>query len=907
MHLKKPSRIVAAIAATHLAFAPVNAQETPPEAAAAPTEEVTDSPDEMIVLSVFEVTSVQDKGYLSNNTQAGARIAVPIRELPIPISVLNRDLMDDMAITDIFEASRMAPGGEFANRPDNDTNFQFRGITNAYQTRNYFVWYLPTDTYNTERIEVLRGPLGVLYGDAAPGGLLNVVTKRADLKKTFDRVSFRADDNGSIRVAGDANHVVHEAAAVRLNAVWNDGKSWKDFVFNETKAAHLAATVNITSTTTLRVEGEIGEIERNNAANVLVDQYSGLNAAGSTLNPSAGPRNLILPSGVLLLNNNRVGQPASPALGAAAGQGVNQSNGSGAFITDPNALGGLGAKARNWAGASGHENRNYHQYGVFLEQKIGKDLTLELAYNLQDQENSILRPANFFNVRRDPTAQGANIVVNSTVNPASATTIVNANAGRYYIDHSWIRQDGSNVVQDYRATLAYVFDEISFTNQRLVLTAGRREDDAGFLGYNEALRPDSGLIVGGGTASGNQVSNNSVTRRYYLDTDYRLLSYQPSAVTYFAPTAFGFDQELRLRYFSAALPGSFKIGDKNRLFTLLGWRRDHFTNDAIGGAAGPTRNSLGEVVFTAPRSNAIDVERDSVNYGAVVNVTDQVALFANYGESFRPISGVRLDGSPFGAQDGEGFEYGVKLNLWDGRASGTVSIYDITNKNSSFNIPANVAAELRAIFPQLPTGFNPQDSQDVESTGYEVEFQINPFDGWTATFNYSNNEALTSNIAPAVKNLRGQVNSQTNPNNLPTTATDQYLAGLVEPVLNAGVRPEALNFFTRYNFESGGLKGAYIGGGVQWRSETFMGYFLPIPSPTTAEQIKAQRIAEYLPSYTTCNILVGYAFKPTAQTTATVALNVENVLDEDYVNAFARGFGQWGNPRTFILSMTLGF
>lgn len=857
-----------------------------------------------IVLSVFEVTSVKDEGYQAANTQAGARIAVPIRELPLPISVMTRDLLDDLGVTDIFQASRMATGGEFANRPDNDTNFQFRGITNAYQTRNYFVWYLPTDTYNSERIEVLRGPLGVLYGDAAPGGLLNVVTKRAQTNRDFTRLGMRLDGEGSVRGTVDHNQRLGQKAAFRANAVWNDAKSWKDFVFNDTKAAHFSGLLRPTKTTSIRVEGEYGDIERHNAANVLVDQYTGKNVAGSTLAPSAGPRALLMPDGTLLLNN---ATNNTAAQGAATGQGIRQSNGSGSFILDPDFMNGLGANSRTWAGPSNRENRLYKQYAAFVEQKIGDKITLELAANVQDQNNTIVRPANSFAIRQDPTPKGAAIITNTTVNPAAAATAVNPNAGRYYVDHAWVKQIGGNYVRDFRATAAYVFDRLSWTKQRVVLTAGQRRDDATFLGYNEALKPDSTLIVGGGTAAGNNVSNNAVTRRFYLDTDYGKTARKEDPRIDWAPNAFGFDQLIYLKYASVAMPGSFTIAGKERLHTLFGYRRDHFTNDAIGGSAGPGRDAYGNLVFTAPRSRAVDVVRNSRNAGAVLKVLEPVSLFVNYGESFRPISGVRFDGSPFGAQDGEGLEYGLKFELLDGRLSGAVSRYTIQNKNAVLNVAANVATELRNIFPTLPTGFNAQDSQDVESKGFEIEIQANLAQGWTLTANFAHNNAETTNVSPAVKELRSRIDATTNPGNLPTVNIDNYLAGLVEPVLNAGVRPDAFNLFTRYNFSLPVLKGAYVGAGMQWRSETFMGYTLPNPPPTAAAQIVAQRVAEYLPGYHTYNLLLGYSFKPSKSTQLSVNLNVDNLFDKAYVNAYARGFGQWGSPRSFVLNTSLSF
>ena len=853
---------------------------------------------EPYVLSPFEVLSSQDRGYQSTNTQAGARIAVPIRELPLPISVLNRDLIDDLAITDLFQASRMAPGGEFRNDPTNDTSFQFRGITSTRQTRNYFIWYLPTDAYNMERVEVLRGPLGVLYGDATPGGILNVITKRADPRRESTRATVRVDDHGSFRTAVDVNRPLSRRAAVRFNAVFNDGESWKDFVFNKTQAAHLAGTFNLTGSTTLRVEGEYGDIERNNAGNVLSDQYSGVNLTGAAVAPVNGARNLLLADGTLYLNNN-------------AATGLRRSQGTGRFITDSSALGGLADRVRTWGGPSARENRAYRQYAGYLEQRLGAKLTAELAYNVQDQDNSITRPTIFNNVRAVPA--GA-VTLNETLVAGNAVTRnPNPDTGRYFIEQEWKRQDVSNLVKDYRATVAYTFDHFDFTTQRIVGTVGYRDEHFQSLGSNETLRPDAALIAGGGSAPGNTLVNNAVTRRYYLDTDYGRLAFAPTAKTQWSPVDFAQEQLQKLRYTSVALPGSFRIAGRNRVFTLLGYRRDHFTMDGIGGAAlfpNTLRDAFGNLASNGVYGRVIDVKRESRNAGVVVEALPGVSLYFNQGESFRPIPQVRVDRSPIGAEDGDGIEYGLKASLLDGRLSGTISIYDIENNNGSTNLGAPIAAELATAaaagaIAAPPGGFNAQDSQDLKSDGFEVEVQATILDGWTATLNYSKNDTVVTNVAPGLRRLRSQLAAANYAG--ATTQIDNFLNAIVDPTPNRGVRPESFNVFTRYNIENGSLKGAYFGAGGQWRSKTLIDFAVPAGTPNTPAAIAAARQYYYLDSYTTLNALLGYRFRPTKGVTVNVALNVENVLDEEYINAFAAGFGQWGNPRTFVLTTTVSF
>jgi outer membrane receptor for ferric coprogen and ferric-rhodotorulic acid len=151
-----------------------------------------------------------------------------------------------------------------------------------------------------------------------------------------------------------------------------------------------------------------------------------------------------------------------------------------------------------------------------------------------------------------------------------------------------------------------------------------------------------------------------------------------------------------------------------------------------------------------------------------------------------------------------------------------------------------------------------------------------------------------------------RLNSSTNPSNLPIVATANFIAGLVEPVKNSGTRDERLNLFTRYIIQDGRLKGWFAGVGVQWRGETFLGYELPTPAPTTASEIVAQRQAVMLPSFYTANLMFGTKTKIWGRPVR-VQLNIENLFDEKYVNAYSAGGGQWGNPRTIALTSSFEF
>ncbi|HWL82795.1 MAG TPA: TonB-dependent siderophore receptor [Roseomonas sp.] len=127
------------------------------------------------------------RGYVANQEITGSKTDTPLIENAQAISVLPRDLIDARQAQTLGEALRYTAGARTENYgTDSRTDwFQLRGF-NAQDNGiflnglRYNTGYAGSvfDTYGLERYEVLRGPTSVLYGQIAPGGLVNMVQRR---------------------------------------------------------------------------------------------------------------------------------------------------------------------------------------------------------------------------------------------------------------------------------------------------------------------------------------------------------------------------------------------------------------------------------------------------------------------------------------------------------------------------------------------------------------------------------------------------------------------------------------------------------------------------------------------------------------------------------------------------------
>lgn len=127
------------------------------------------------------------------------RVPTTITESRADISVVTRKQLEDQKITNVEEALRTVPGVQFLNYGFNGMNANLSGIRingsndiiilvdgvrvtdfRSQHSSGYFYSSLLNNINNIERIEVLRGGAGVVYGNGGRGGVINIITRKID-------------------------------------------------------------------------------------------------------------------------------------------------------------------------------------------------------------------------------------------------------------------------------------------------------------------------------------------------------------------------------------------------------------------------------------------------------------------------------------------------------------------------------------------------------------------------------------------------------------------------------------------------------------------------------------------------------------------------------------------------------
>ena len=190
-------------------------------------EAAAESADGLII-----VTAPRDNGYVVNDTSSATRTDTPLLDIPQSIDVFNRQRLNDQAFLSITDALRYIPGTTVGQGEGNRDQPTIRGNNS---TSSFFVDGLRDDVqyfrdfYNTERLEVLKGPNAVTFGRGGGGGVINRVSKAPVIDSGFIGGSVMADTWGGWRLAADINQPLNQSIAVRLNAVYEQGDNNRDF------------------------------------------------------------------------------------------------------------------------------------------------------------------------------------------------------------------------------------------------------------------------------------------------------------------------------------------------------------------------------------------------------------------------------------------------------------------------------------------------------------------------------------------------------------------------------------------------------------------------------------------------------------------------------------------------------
>lgn len=173
--------------------------------------------DDAVKLGAFEVSSKRVGPYQVSDSTSGGRIRTDIFESTQGISVITRELIQDMGATDALNALQLVAGISNNSTSIGD-RLSIRGYQGGIGSMDGFSApssQVKLDPAIFERIEFVRGPNAILSPGGPPGGTINIITKVAELKD-FGRFDVQVGRYDTNRADLDLNRTLSRDSAFRL-------------------------------------------------------------------------------------------------------------------------------------------------------------------------------------------------------------------------------------------------------------------------------------------------------------------------------------------------------------------------------------------------------------------------------------------------------------------------------------------------------------------------------------------------------------------------------------------------------------------------------------------------------------------------------------------------------------------
>ncbi|VVD65751.1 ferrichrome-iron receptor [Pandoraea communis] len=204
------------------------------------------SAEEVVQLAPTEVSAARDDGYNVESSNAATRTDTPIENIPQSIVTVPRTMIEDQGARTLSDALRNVSNvNAIDSRDANNTVFNIRGFHSGTVVDGVAMKGNFTDQeslVNVDRIDVVKGPAGALFGaqgvgafDTA-GGTIAITTLEPTTLETVRKVGFKAGSYGEKAIDFDINQALNSVWALRITGEASNSDSETDRVFFRKRA-----------------------------------------------------------------------------------------------------------------------------------------------------------------------------------------------------------------------------------------------------------------------------------------------------------------------------------------------------------------------------------------------------------------------------------------------------------------------------------------------------------------------------------------------------------------------------------------------------------------------------------------------------------------------------------------------
>ena len=180
---------------------------------------------------------------------SSSKFSEPVKNTPRSVTVITKEALDDKGATSLREVLRTTAGVTLGTGEGGNA-FGDRFFIRGFDARNdVFVdgvrdpGVLVRENYNTEQLEILRGPASSFAGRGTAGGALNIVTKKAHPGSAYEAEATGGLSDNTKRLTFDVNQELDSTLSVRVNGlIQNANVAGRKFVTDNRRGIASAAT-----------------------------------------------------------------------------------------------------------------------------------------------------------------------------------------------------------------------------------------------------------------------------------------------------------------------------------------------------------------------------------------------------------------------------------------------------------------------------------------------------------------------------------------------------------------------------------------------------------------------------------------------------------------------------------------
>lgn len=187
-------------------------------------------------LPVISVTS--SSGSLKAPVSTGSNLDMTMLQTPASVEIIDRSRLEERGDANLVDAITRAAGFSGMTHPGNgNSSISSRGFTDAnsitrlYDGTRQFGGVgitFPFDTWSVDRIEALRGPASVIYGNGAIGGVVNVIPKKPTRGPIRNEISTTIGTENTQRLGFGSGGAVNDKLSYRFDIGGNRSDGWVD-------------------------------------------------------------------------------------------------------------------------------------------------------------------------------------------------------------------------------------------------------------------------------------------------------------------------------------------------------------------------------------------------------------------------------------------------------------------------------------------------------------------------------------------------------------------------------------------------------------------------------------------------------------------------------------------------------